>query len=75
MSVHRGVWNDEQLELLRKFATGGASLLRASVALKRPMLSVRNKARELGTPFAHGRDVKRLRDAKISVAEKMCQRP
>lgn len=44
-------WNADAVERLKQLHAAGASLVRASVALKGSMVVVRNKARELGIPF------------------------
>ena len=51
-------WTPEECEKLRALVRAGASPYRASVALARSVFPVKNKARELGCPFAHVRDVK-----------------
>lgn len=52
-------WSDSDLERLRELHLAGATLLRASAALKRPSASVKKRARELGLHFAGVRDVRR----------------
>ena len=54
-------WNDEDTELLKKLHAGGASAVRASVALKRSTPYVRARARELGIPFPTVRESKNRR--------------
>jgi hypothetical protein len=49
--ITRQTWTDDQVNLLKSLLSKGASPARASVLLKRPMLAVQNKARQLGTPF------------------------
>jgi hypothetical protein len=44
-------WTDEENEGLKGLATSGASMVRAAAALGRSMISVRDQARKLGTPF------------------------
>jgi len=44
-------WTPEEDERLRFFVAKGASVLRASLALKRNKDSVTNRARKLGCPF------------------------
>jgi hypothetical protein len=44
-------WTDEDNERLKAFVADGVSLVRAAVAFKRKLNSVRNQARKLGTPF------------------------
>ena len=43
-------WTDEDNERLKAFVADGVSLVRAAVAFKRKLNSVRNQARKLGTP-------------------------
>ena len=57
-------WTEQDCEKLRALVEAGASPFRAGVALGRSTQVVRNKARDLGCPFAHLRDVKKkLKDA------------
>lgn len=51
-------WTELQLEQLRALVRKGASVARASVALKRTRDAVQNKAREIGSPFATQRELK-----------------
>jgi hypothetical protein len=44
-------WTPEQIDVLRSLVRSGVSASRASVRLKRPKSSVREKAREIGMPF------------------------
>jgi hypothetical protein len=44
-------WTDEENERLKQLAVSGASVVRAAAALRRSMISVRDQARKLGTPF------------------------
>ena len=44
-------WTDADNERLKAFVADGVSLVRAAVAFKRKLNSVRNQARKLGTPF------------------------
>jgi hypothetical protein len=67
-------WTDEELERLNQLAGREVSLLRACVAMRRSKSSLRLKARLIGMPFPHGRDIKRLRDAKINTAKKSLER-
>jgi hypothetical protein len=60
-------WTDEHVELLRSLVKKGASVARASVALKRTKASVRNKAREIGLPFATQKELRKKE--KDNVAE------
>jgi hypothetical protein len=56
-------WRPEDVALLLKLAASGATLLRASAALGRPIASVRKKAHQLGMTFPGVRQVRAaLRD-------------
>ena len=44
-------WTDEENERLKDFVARDVSIVRVAVAFKRSILSVRNQARKLGTPF------------------------
>lgn len=44
-------WTAEKLERLQELVSGGASVARAAVVLRRSMFSVQQKAREIGSPF------------------------
>src|ERR1700752_3055497 len=51
-------WTPEESEKLKALVRTGASPFRASVALSRSIMQVKKKAREVGCPFPHLRDVK-----------------
>jgi orotate phosphoribosyltransferase len=53
-------WTDDEISRLRKLQASGATVARASIALKRSKSYIREKARELGTPFATLRERKKL---------------
>lgn len=57
-------WTAEQISLLRSLVDSGISPARASVVLKRPLLAVQSKARELGRPFADSRKIRAARLAR-----------
>lgn len=57
-------WLDADLEKLNQLHAEGATLLRACAALKRPMASVKKRARELGLHFAGVREVRREMNAR-----------
>src|SRR5262245_47432241 len=63
-------WTTEQIECLRTLVDRGISPARASVVLKRPILAVQSKARELGTPFADTRKTRAARLAREAVARR-----
>jgi hypothetical protein len=54
-------WRAEDVQLLKTLVASGVSAARASVALKRSILSVKAKAKESGFPFPDERDLKRER--------------
>jgi hypothetical protein len=55
---HKAVWTEENNERLKAMVAAGVSVARAAVAFKRSLVSVRNQARKLGTPFPHVREVR-----------------
>src|SRR5215213_3834457 len=57
-------WTPEDLRMLQLLLEKGASAMRASVVLKRQILAVQAKARQLGTPFPHARKIRADRLAK-----------
>jgi hypothetical protein len=57
-------WTTEHLALLQTLVDNGVSPARASVVLKRPLLAVQSKARELGRPFADSRKTRAARLAR-----------
>jgi hypothetical protein len=52
-------WLDADVLKLKQLHAEGATLLRACAAMKRPMASVKKRARELGLHFAGVREVRR----------------
>jgi hypothetical protein len=52
-------WHDADMQKLKQLHAEGATLMRATAALKRPMASVKKRARELGLHFAGVREVRR----------------
>lgn len=61
-------WTEEEIERLRKLRAAGATSARISIAVRKSQNVVRAKARELGIPFAHHRDLKRQRIQKERAA-------
>jgi hypothetical protein len=60
----RPPWTAEENERLKRLVADGASAVRASGALNRTIISVRNQARKLGTPFPSVRNArKKITDA------------
>jgi hypothetical protein len=51
MRNKRKAWTEADCERLKAMVAAGASVMRASVALGRPLIAIRNKARELGLRF------------------------
>jgi hypothetical protein len=44
-------WTEDQINLLKEMVKNGASPVRAAAALKRSLVSVKSRARSLGTRF------------------------
>jgi hypothetical protein len=63
MKSRSRVWTPEQLARLKQLVGEGASAARASVVLKRSIVSVRSKAADLGMPFT---TVRRIRAARLA---------
>jgi hypothetical protein len=61
-------WTPEQIVRLEMLLDAGASAVRAAAALRRTIISVQQKARQIGRPFPHKRAVKRARLAKEAEA-------
>ncbi|MEH2513503.1 hypothetical protein V1291_004857 [Nitrobacteraceae bacterium AZCC 1564] len=59
--VTNRTWMPAQIEELRQLVEAGASPVKAAARLKRSILSVQIKAKDLGYPFADKRVVKRRR--------------
>jgi 4-hydroxy-3-methylbut-2-en-1-yl diphosphate synthase IspG/GcpE len=55
------LWRDQEIDQLKALVTSGASALRASVALKRSVVQIKKKARELGFPFPLEADLRTKR--------------
>ena len=62
--VRYRVWTEEEDERLKALILSGASAVRASAALKRPLTTVKLKARKMGMPFRHDRELKKERDSR-----------
>ena len=50
--VRYRIWTQEDAERLKALILSGASAVRASAALNRPLTTVKLKARKMGTPSA-----------------------
>jgi serine/threonine-protein kinase RIO1 len=55
----RREWTDAECERLKALVEAGVSLSRASVVLRRRAVNVQNKARDLGCPFPHFREMQK----------------
>ena len=53
------VWTQDDDERLRAFVAQGASVVKAAATLKRRIISVRARARVLGSPFPPLRAIRR----------------
>src|SRR4051812_23651294 len=62
-------WTDEDIERLKQLHASGASVLRASVALKRNKVSVMNRARQLGIPFPNMRGLRGAKQMEHGLTE------
>jgi hypothetical protein len=58
-------WTSEDDELLKDLASRGASLIRASAALRRKKATVRERAKKLGCPFPPLRATRKKMAAKV----------
>jgi hypothetical protein len=54
-------WHDQEIDRLKALVVSRASALRTSVALKRSVVQVKKKARELGFPFPLEADLRTKR--------------
>ncbi len=63
-----GVWTEEHTKRLRELLAKGASVARASAALRTTPQALRRKARELGIPFPTVHERKRLQLEKEAAA-------
>ena len=61
MKARRTIWTDEDQAKLATMLDAGASAQRISIALKRPLDSIKQRARALGKPFPYERDLARER--------------
>jgi hypothetical protein len=66
----RGAWSDAELKRLAEIVASGATPLRAAAALKRNLLSCKNQARKLGTPFTPLWKIRKAIREKCEAAEK-----
>ncbi len=60
-------WLDADVQKLKQLHAEGANLLRACAAMKRPMASIKKRARELGLHFAGVREVRREINAREQI--------
>jgi hypothetical protein len=56
MKLKSTSWTEAENERLKAFVASGKSVVRAAAVFERSMISVRNQARKLGTPFPSIRD-------------------
>lgn len=68
--ARKRAWTADEFEKLRSMIEAGASAIRISVALRRPVESVKDRAREMGIPFAHDRVLKRERKKLLGTGER-----
>ena len=61
----KGIWTEEENERLKAFVAQGVSIFRAAAAFNRTIISVRDQARRVGTPFPDMR-IARKKSADIS---------
>ena len=54
-----GSWTEADNERLKAFVAQGVSIVRAAGAFNRSLMSVRNQARKLGTPFPPMREFRK----------------
>jgi hypothetical protein len=54
-----GSWTEADNERLKAFVAQGVSIVRAAGAFNRSLMSVRNQARKLGTPFPPMRAIRK----------------
>jgi hypothetical protein len=59
MRRQNNFWSEEDIERLKVLIASGASPNRAAVVLKRTRAAVQGRARQLGMPFPHPRDVRK----------------
>lgn len=59
-------WTEEECELIKAMVAAGTSAARVAVALKRRLISVKSKARDLGCPFPHERQLGKVRRKVLS---------
>ena len=52
-------WTDQDSERLKALVANGASAIRAAAIFNRTLVSIKEKARKLGTPFPSVRDVRK----------------
>lgn len=66
--VTNRTWMPAQIEELKQLVEAGASPLKAASRLKRSMIAVQTKAKDLGCPFVEKRVLKRhrlMREAEV----------
>jgi hypothetical protein len=63
-------WTEDELIELSALASAGGTAFRAAAKFKRSIISCRNQARKLGTPFAYVRIMRTNVRAKCDAAER-----
>jgi hypothetical protein len=70
MNRRYACWTDDELKRLAAIVAAGGTPLRAAAALKRNLISCKNKARKLGTPFTPVRITRKKIREKCAEAER-----
>jgi len=61
MKAKYGLWSEEEVNQLKALVASGASALRASVVLRRSVLQIKKKARNLSVPFHSEAELRKKR--------------
>lgn len=56
-----GLWTEEEQKTLIALIDAGVSPRRIAVRMKRPLQTIKARAKDLGKPFPYERDLKRAR--------------
>jgi len=59
--THYRAWTEDDVKRLKELVASGASVARASIALKRSIAVTKNKARDLGVPFRPDAELRKER--------------
>jgi hypothetical protein len=68
--MKRKPWTDDELKQLSALVSAGGTAFRAAAKFKRSIISCRNQARKMGTPFIYVRITRRNVRAKCDAAER-----